>query len=207
VTNITDNDDAESDPWATGFLVVLGAMWLLVLIALSTPEAANGHGIQHATIHTMDQGGDGSQRHKSLIVTGWLLGSAMIFLFTGLLAWGSVCQAGGMPAANPVQSSPFFGRLMWFVAGGVLFEVVFGMLCYSYWTSLSAPRGDFSGPFPVAVSWMLFGVWLFPAFFIVLYVVNFHRWVLPPENAGRFANLVAECSADDSSEAVDPQGI
>jgi hypothetical protein len=190
-----DNNDAKSDPWATAFLVVLGALWILVLIALCTPEASNGHGIPHSKFNAMDQGGDGNARHEAILVTGWLLGSAMVLLFTGLLAWGTVSGPFQTTVTDGRQTSRSVGRLMWFVVGGLLFEAVFGMLCYSYWKSLADPIGAFSGPFPPGVSWMLFGVWLFPAFFIVLYVTYFHRWILPPENAQRFAELVAPASA------------
>ncbi|MCP4781962.1 MAG: hypothetical protein GY903_06975 [Fuerstiella sp.] len=198
-----DIDDTKSDPWATGFLVLLAALWLLVLIALCTPEAPNGHGVKHATIQAMDQGGDGNERHERVFVTGWMLGSVMIFLFTGMLAWGTVRQPFHVLGSEQCQTSGSVGRLRWFLIGGLLFEAVFGMLCYSYWNSLADPRGDFSGPFPPGVSWMLFGVWLFPAFFIVLYVACFHSWILPPENARRFAELVAECSSPDTSDTGD----
>jgi hypothetical protein len=198
-----DGDNAKSDPWAMAFLVLLVVLWLLVLYALSTPEAPNGHGIKHATIHAMDQGGDGNQRHESVIVTGWLLGSAMIVLFTGLISWGTVRRPSQVVSADGNQRSRSVGRLTWFFIGGMLLEGVFGMLCYSYWTSLADPRANFSGPFPPAVSWMLFGVWLLPGVFIVLYVAFFDRWILPPENAQRFARLVAEYSAPDKSDTGD----
>jgi hypothetical protein len=200
---LADSDEVKSDPWATAFLVLLTALWLLVVIALTTPEAPNGHGVEHATIHGMDQGGDGTQRHESLLFTGWMLGSAMICLFTGLLAWGTVRRPFQSCASELSPTSGSVGRQMWFLVGGLLFEAVFGMLCYSYWKSLANPGAEFSGAFPPGLSWMLFGVWLFPAFFIVLYVACFGRWILPPENAQRFEQLMAERTAPDTSESCE----
>lgn len=180
-----DYNAAATDQWAIGFGVMLVLMWILVLVLLFTPETANGHGIEHATIGTMDQGGDGRLRHDAVFVAAWLLGSVMIAMFSGLLAWGTVRPP--RPEQSHVSGS---GRLMWFLTGSLLFEVVFGMLCYAYWTSLDDPTAAFSGPFPPATSWMLFGVWLFPAFFVALYVVKFHCWILPPESEQQFADLV-----------------
>ena len=195
-----DGDELKSDPWATAVLVLLGALWMLVVIALCIPEAPNGHGVEHATIRAMDQGGDGTQRHESLLFIGWVLGSAMICLFTGLLAWGTVHRPFQTVAAEQGPALRSDGRLIWFLVGGLLFEAVFGILCYSYWESLADPGGEFSGPFPPALSWLLFGVWLFPAFFIVLYVAYFDRWILPPENAQRFEQLLDHGAVPDTSE-------
>ncbi len=197
-----DSKAAKSDPWATGFLVLLGAMWILVLIVLCTPEAPNGHGVGHTTILNMDQGGDGMQRHESVFVTGWVLGSVMIGLFTGLLAWSTVREPFLAASTDERKLTASGGHLTGFVIGGLLFEAVFGMLCYTYWASLADPQADFSGPFPPGLSWMLFGMWLFPAFFIVLYVAYYYRWILPPENAQRFADIVAESAGSNDSDAV-----
>ena len=184
------------------FCVLLALMWIIVLIILFTPEVPGGHGVEHATIPHMDQGGDGMQRHESVFVTGWMLGAVMIALFTGLLAWGAVREPFQADAAQRTATSGSAWRLMPFLAGGLLFEGVFGMLCYSYWTSLSDPQAAFFGPFPPGVSWMLFGMWLFPAFFIVLYVACFYRWILPPENAQRFADLVATHKSELKKAAI-----
>jgi len=196
-----NNSAAKSDPWTVACSVLLALLWILVLIVFLTPEATNGHGIEHATVRHMDQGGDGPQRHEAVFVTGCLLGSTMIALFVGLLAWSTMrepCRA----SADQGAASESAGHLACFLVGGLLFEAVFGMLCYSYWVSLTDPTADFVGPFPPGVSWMLFGVWLFPAFFVVLYVVSYHRWILPPENVQRFAELVSRTAGPNDSDAV-----
>ena len=199
MTHIAEDNSAKPDAWTVAYTVLLALLWALVLIALFTPEAPNGHGIAHSTVPHMDQGGDGWIRHEAVFVTGWMLGSAMIGLFTGLLAWSTVRQPFPATSTDHTATPRSSRRLTWFLVGGLLFEAVFGMLCYSYWTSLTEPQASFSGPFPPGVSWMLFGVWLFPAFFIVLYVANFHRWILPPENAQRFADLIARSTRSNDS--------
>ena len=75
------------------------------------------------------------------------------------------------------------------LVGGLLYEGVFTMLCWTYRNSLVSAV-TFSGPFPTAVSWLLFGIWLCPAFFVVIYIVFFHDIVAPKENLKQFDLLV-----------------
>ncbi|MCA9134745.1 MAG: hypothetical protein KDA45_16370 [Planctomycetales bacterium] len=179
------------DPWTYTLAVLLVLLWVAVATVLLTPGSANGHGFEHPKIPTMDQGGDGALRHGPLLLGGWVLGSVMIATFVSLLACGTVhrrSQNKGLMAA--------------FLVGGLLYESIFGMLCYSYQASLSEPQAAFVGLFPAPLSWLLFGVWTAPGFFIVLYVVFFYRWIWPPDHAKRFAELIANAApTNDSSES------
>lgn len=159
--------------------ILLTLLWVVVLAILCTPESPHGHGFTHPQIAEMDRGGAGLERHGSVLVLGWLFGSVLIALFVGLLAHGTL----------PRQRY----KVAVFVLGLLLYEGVFGMLCLTYGASLDNPQTPlFWGPFPAATSWLLFGVWLAPFFFIALYVVFFDRWVMPPDHAKRFEELVEE---------------
>jgi len=177
------------DLWTCALSVLLMLLWAAVLAVLLTPEVPNGHGFQHSRIPTMDQGGDGTLRHGHLLLRGWLLGSVLIATFVSLLACGTAC---GRSALRGLAAP--------FLVGGLLYEGVFGMLCYSYRDSLAEPHAPFVGLFPQPLSWLMFGIWLVPGFFVFLYVVFFYRWIWPPDNARRFAELIARSSRiDDSS--------
>ena len=154
---------------------ILMALWAVVLWILLTPDATADLELEHARFKVMDTGGDGARRHQGVFLAGWLLGSLLIAGFVGLLLWG----AGS-------RSWP------WFLAGGLLYEGIFTAMCYAYWRSLSAAEVAFIGPFPAGVSWLLFGIWLIPAWFIVVYVVCYRRWIFPPASAERFARLVEQ---------------
>jgi len=156
--------------------ILLLALWAVVLMILWTPQVPNGHGFQHATFAAMDQGGDGANRHGPLFIAGWLLGSLLIAFFVSLLFFGTESRAHWLP----------------FFLGGLIYEGVFGMLCLSYWKSLSDSAAVFLGPFPASVSWLLFGIWLIPAVFVVLYVAFFRRWIFPIESAREFGRLVEQ---------------
>ena len=86
----------------------------------------------------------------------------------------------------------FYRRRM--LLGGLIFEAVFAMMCLAYHNSLTDVEVAFIGPFPAGVSWLLFGMWIFPVFFILLYVVFFERWILPLRSVNRFAELTAPSS-------------
>jgi len=164
--------------------IFLAAIWTAIVWVFLTPEVPDGHGFAHDRFSAMDQGGDGADRHGPVMFSGWLLGASSIAIFVGLLAW----------AAERAMStgSPNVRRLT-FVVGGLLFEGLFALMMLAYRDSLVVPTEPaFIGPFPAATSWLLFGVWMAPAFFIVLFVVLFNRWFLSPAAMARFEQLVEE---------------
>jgi len=176
----------------TSFAILLVALWVVVLIILLTPEIPNGHGFGHAKFMAMDQGGDGAQRHESFLLTGWIFGSVLIGLFVSLLVWGTVGQPLQAGASEPAVRRRPDGRVWAFLLSGLLYEGVFAGMCLAYRKSLADPEVAFQGPFPAGVSWLLFGLWLIPVCFVALYVVFFSRWIAPPENLEKFAELVPQ---------------
>jgi len=160
--------------WLPG--VLLAAMWAAVLWIALTPEVLGGHDAVHSRFSQMDQGGVGVERHGAVFAAAWMLGSLMIAMFVCLLAW---------------QTKGGHGPWRWFFAGGLLFEAIFAMMCWTYWRSLADPLAvSYWGSFPVPVAWLVYGIWLFPGFFITLYVMRFDEWILPKESMRRFEELL-----------------
>jgi len=161
---------------------------------LPAEGTAIGHGVPHRNpiFPDMNQGGSGQQRHASVLLGGWLFGALQIALFTGLLAWSA-----GLPAAAQSQQSAARQSHSWllpglFVFGGLVFEVVFALLCRSYQVSMLDPANtQFLGSFPEATTWLLFGIWFAPGVFVALYVLFFDRWIFSPQAETQFAALVA----------------
>ena len=176
------------DAWTWTLAVLLLLLWAAVLAVLLTPEVSSGHGFEHSTFPTMDQGGDGARRHQPVLIRGWLLGCVVIATFVSLLACGAL---GGRSATN--------WRLTAFLVGGLCYEAAFGFMCSSYRDSISKAPAAFIGPFPEPLAWLLFGIWFVPTFFVVLYVLFFYDWIWPPDNARRFAELIARSSSDSDS--------
>ena len=40
------------------------------------------------------------------------------------------------------------------------------------------------------VAWLVYGIWLFPGFFIAIYVVRFDDWILPEQSMRRFEEIL-----------------
>ena len=81
----------------------------------------------------------------------------------------------------------------WLGAGFAGYLLVYTGMVVSYWQYIEGQTETsyFLG-LPAPTAWMLFGVWLFPFFFMVLYIRNFDRWVITPEEMDRFRRLVEE---------------
>ena len=189
-------NQAEREPDALLWVpaIVLIALWGVVLIILLTPETPDGQGFSHSTYKAMDQGGDGSGRHQALLVSGWIFGSLLIAFFVSLLAWGMLRQPFQAETTGTNRTGRTALPLWLFLIGGLFYEGVFGMMCLAYRNSLTSPDVVFLGPFPSGVSWLLFGIGLFPAYFIVLYVIFFNHYVVPPQTMQRFEELVGRAN-------------
>ena len=182
-------------------ICLLSAMWIAVLLIFFTPTGPHSHGYPHDHIKAMDQGGAGAERHTQLLLPGWFLGATIIAIFVSLLTWATVRSLINDGSGKTLTS---LGSLVGaFLVGGILFETVFTLMFLAYRDSLEVPKNPvFIGSFPAATWWLLFGVWMLPAYFILLYVVFFNSWFLPPETMTRFRKLlVANKSAAPTSNS------
>lgn len=175
--------------------LILIVMWSAVIWVFSVPEMDAGHGFAHGQFSEMDQGGDGSLRHERIMFPGWLLASAIIFIFGGLLAWAG---------EKSYQATHVRMRRLAFLISMLVYEAVFTILFFRYADSLgSADDPPFIGSFPAATWWLLFGVWLTPGLFIAIFVGGFHRWIATPAALAKFHELVAT----NRSVASDPETL
>lgn len=162
--------------------VVLLLMWCAVVAVFSVPEKGDVGGRTHVRIATMDQGGDGKLRHEGLLFSGWCLGAATIAIFVGMVIFGS--------RRTSSYSRTGTSTCLTLLAGGLLLEITFAMMCIAYWKSFATAEPEFIGPFPAGLGWMLFGIWTVPGFFIFFYVLLFRQWIYPPDAESRFQELL-----------------
>ena len=160
---------------------ILIALWLVLVTVMLSPEPKNSYEVAHPHFTEMDQGGgSGLERHGSILFLGFLFGSLVISLLVSLLAFGA-----GTRGRN--RFKPWI-----FLVGGLLFVGVFTMMCLAYRESLEVPEIAFIGPFPAATSWLVFGIWLFPLYFVRIYVLMFDRWFMTPQDLEMFNQLVVQ---------------
>ncbi len=148
-----------------------------------------GHGFDHPTFASMQHSGDGKERHQTILWWGWAFGMLIVGVFVTCLAIGATRQE---------RVGPF---LMPLLAGAVVYLAIFTLMVVSYSAYMN---GESEGLFLSQVkptAWMIYGVWLFPLVFALLYTVTFDKWYFTEDDMERFRQLVAQRKAqagDDS---------
>lgn len=145
-------------------LVLIGVLALGVLV-VARPPAPNQGGVPHPEFATMQAGGD-ADRHSDLLLPVWGMGALIVTLFVGLLRLGLGTSAGRGAASR------------WLWAGWALYLGVWSALVWTYAGDMGRADLVLFGSFPPASAWMLYGLWPAPLLLLILYVVNFDRWVL-----------------------------
>ena len=165
---------------------LLFCVLLLLVATLAWIWMIPGDGDADTRVHpefaTMQQGGDGEARfaEQHLPVLAW--GALSIVLFVGLLLLGAGHHA---KAALPLVS-----------VGAVIYLAVFFVLVASYRKYAAAPlEAPIVLGFPTATSWMMYGIWGVPFFFVFLYLRYFDRWVYSADDERKFEELIAKKNA------------
>jgi hypothetical protein len=123
-----------------------------------------GHGIAHPQYSTMLRGGSGKDRHENILWLGWGFGAITCTMFVALLGFGARRKDVVGPIKIPIT------------IGGIIYFLIWSALVWSYRGYMN---GDTEGRFlalPYPTAWMIYGIWLFPAFFIILFIVNYEKY-------------------------------
>ena len=177
--------------------IILIAMWGALVWVFLTPEPEQSHGFAHHRFSEMDQGGAGTTRHGQVLVCGWFLGTSMIAIFVGLLAWGS---------EQALDAADHATRRWTFVFSGLVYAGIFTILMVCYADSLRQPEMPaYIGSFPAATWWLLFGVWLAPGLFVGIFVFGFSRWFVTPQAMIQFRKLIDDKQGEPTSRTTSPR--
>lgn len=157
-------------------LCVLVAAAMLTY-ALLNPEPANGHGVSHARFAAMRQGGSAA-RHEGMLVAGWCYGTAQLVFF-------ALCLPLGLKRDDQATSSP----RRWFLAVTLAYVVTFTMVLICYALGMDEPLLSPFWDIPWATCWSVFGMWIVPLLYTVLYLWRFPDWVFTSEDQQRFQEI------------------
>lgn len=170
-----------------GMCAVVGALWFVEEqpYVESTDNGvvtrtAQGHGVAHAQFKTMQSGGDGEARLKPVWWLGWAFALLQVTFFVALLAFGAMKRGSLGPLFVPLLTG-------WLVYAGIATGLVVAHARYTATTDHALFLG-----FPIPTAWMMYGIWMFPGVFVVLYLATFDRWNFTPADEERLAQLAAE---------------
>ena len=148
-----------------------------------------GHGFTHAEFETMNAAGPGAERHEKVLWLAWAFGMLEIVFFLTCLAFGGRKAGKVGPLARPI------------VIGGVVYAAVFTLMVLSYRGYMNEDTHALFLGFPQPTAWMLYGLWVFPFFFLLLYIFIFDRWTFTDEDLARFHEILAQRRANEADES------
>lgn len=159
------------------FALLLG-MCAIIGIALLSEPPDNNHGVTHPRFaESMLHGGDGRQRHESVRWLGLAYGALQIVFFVSCLVLGirepSRCKVA-------------------FVLCGVVYLATFCLMVVADRSYVVSENPELFLGFPLPTAMMLYGLSGAPLLFLLIYVVQFDRWILNPEELQRFEELLRE---------------
>ena len=161
-----------------GFLFALLIAIGLLTIALFFIDEPRGPR-PHSEFSTMQQAGDGADRHEHVF---WI-GAAMALL---MALFPVACLALGMSRgkdAGPTRWPLTVGALLF----GLVFVAIFATYREYMITGSSLPVWGLPEP----TAWMVYGVWVCPLVFAVFFLIWFDSWFVRPADLERLRQLVA----------------
>lgn len=144
-------------------LALAVAMILLIVVAAFSYETTWSNPPVHPNIATMEIGGERAADDANNWLLGLVFGVTMILLLVVSLFLA------------PGQSQNAVQRKLAIASGGVVYVAVFVVMMLRYRDyALEGP--SLLGPFTTPTTWMVFGLWIAPAVFVVIYCAKFETW-------------------------------
>ena len=161
------------------FIVLLAFTAIIVLAWFSTPPP----GVS-GTLHP---------EYQSMLKSGPSVASSPISKWLAY-AFGLVILAVfGFCIAIGARRNDKIGPIRNLLIGGFIgYIIIYTLAIFSYWDYVQAGTSIYVLAFPLPTAWVLYGIMLFPLFFMILYIWKFHDWVLTPEDLEKFKRIVEE---------------
>ncbi len=161
------------------FAAILALCVVVALIAF-LPEAGSGS-VAHPDHPTMRQGAAGVERGgvpggQRALWAGWFFGVAVFLVFATLIAFG---------ARHRIRD---VGRWLALACIAVISAWTWLVMAYRDYLDDPAPALYLALPAPTAIMVYLF--WPLTLVFVLIFVLGFHRWVLPPEDIADYERLL-----------------
>lgn len=155
------------------FITLLGILlFLLLLIGVASfyQPIPGLTGSPHPDFAGMKISPDNTDLYSHSKWIGYLFAMGLIAMFVTILIIGSR------------RNGKLTGMTKGLVIFGVIYAIVFSMMIFSNWSYVNDTNHQFFWQMPKPTAWMIYGVWLSPLVVTAIYVLNFERWVISPED-------------------------
>lgn len=160
-------------------LLILCVILLLLIGVVSVlPQAGEAPASANPEFSSLLRSNESFAGQPGVLGFGYVMGILM-------MAAMAVCVLVGIRKNGKLGT---LGR--WLIGGFVAYALVFTALVYSYRQYDPGNVQNFFGGFPLPTAWLVYGVWLFPWFFIAVLVIMFDRSFLTQSDLDRFHALV-----------------
>ncbi len=160
-------------------LLILSVVLLLLIGVVSTlPQAGEAPASANPEFSSLLVSNESFAGQPGVLGFGYLIGILMIAAMAVSVLIG-ITKHGKLGT---------LGR--WLLGGFVAYALVFTAVIYSYQRYDHGNAQNFFGGFPLSTAWLVYGVWLFPWFFIAVLVIMFDRSFLTQSDLDRFHALV-----------------
>lgn len=155
----------------------------------ATAKVYQGHGYEHDTFPSMNQGGSGEARHGPIFWHALAFGVLQLAFMIGLLAFGTRRDEGAGALVIPLA------------IGATLWITVFVLLMFSYRGFMLEDTHGLFLSLPKPTAWFILGLWPFQFFFVVVYVWGFSKAVVTDEDVARFQEILQAKRQGEGGEA------
>ena len=167
--------------WLLALCLMIGG--LLIYAATGFEHAHVSSAVHPVFVSTMEVGGARGEGDIIHWNEGLVFGTVVIVTLTATLLIGVDSSSSGIKRIR-----------CWILAVGLVYVLTFVAMMFSWREYASQATHELWGPFPAPVTWMVFGIWLVPGLFTLIYVAGFHTWFV--------VGKVQEDACSDSSEST-----
>ena len=159
--------------WLLAFLLLIGILWI-------ADKPIDAVGVLHPEFGSMLKSGASVATIPLIKWLAYLFGLGIVGIFIFSLFVGAW-------KAKPEVRNKIFP---WFWGGTVLYLLTFSIMVFAYWTDVATTEDQYLLGFPLPTTLMLLVFGFSPLFFSILYINNFSRWILSPEEQKTFNQIV-----------------
>lgn len=158
----------------------LVALLIIVCVSFLLPEASRSTSQVHPEYSSMLKSSGNTASLSSTLWLGYVYGVIMFAVMAVSILIG-------------IQKREKLGTLgKWMAAGFFMYLLVFTALVYTYSQYTHDKHQDFFGGFLLPTAWMIYGMWLFPLFFVFLFTLHFDRWIMTKDDLRQFQLLLSK---------------